>query len=240
MKPARELAKAALARVSDRVEVRLLGDSFLPVLPSLRPVVPGLRRGQVIQVEAGSLAQALSAGASAEGSWCGVVGMPDFGVLAAAAMGCDIDRLLLVDEPGERWDEVVATLVEAVNVVVVRPPGRPPPGVVRRLTALVRKAGSCLLVAGAWDGAMVRVRVASSLWTGVGQGHGHLRGRRVQVVAEGRGSGGRPRSAWLWLPGPDGSVSGADLVPVDGLGQDPAPRPAELVASTWPPGAVVA
>lgn len=181
-----------------------------------------------MQTQAGSLVLALTAGASAGGSWCGVVGMPDFGVLAAAAMGCDIAQLLLVDEPGERWPEVVATLVEAVDVVVVRPPARPPPGVVRRLTALVRKFRSCLLVVGPWDGAMLRVWVASSLWTGVDQGYGHLRGRRVKVIAEGRGAGGRARSAWLWLPGPDGAVSPAELVQVGGPGKEPA-APSERI-----------
>jgi hypothetical protein len=29
------------------------------------------------------------------------------------------------------------------------------------------------------------------------------------VVASGRGAGERPRSCWLWLPGPDGSVTAA-------------------------------
>lgn len=217
--PSREQVEALLAEVSDRVdvEVRPLDESVLPVLPALRPVLPGLRRGQVLEVDAaGALALALLAGPSGAGSWCAVVGVPELGVLAASAMGCEPERLLLVDEPGERWVDAVAVLLEAVDVVLVRPPVRPPSPVVRRLAALARTSGSCLLVAGAWEGAMTRVRVASSLWVGLEQGHGHLRGRRVNVVAEGRGAGGRPRSAWLWLPGPDGSVSPAELVSVAG------------------------
>lgn len=211
-----EQAEVALAEVSGRVDVRPPEAAHLPVLPALRPVLPGLRRGQVVQVEGtGALAQALMAGASQAGSWCGVVGVPEFGVPSAVAMGCEAERLLLVDEPGERWVDVVAVLLESVDVVLVRPPGRTPSPVVRRLAALARTSGSCLLVAGDWEGAMSRVRVASSLWTGLDAGHGHLRGRRVKVVAQGRGAvGARPRSAWVWLPGPDGSVSPADLVPV--------------------------
>lgn len=189
---------------------------LLPVLPSLRGLLPGLRRGQVVSVDhGGSLPLALAAGASAEGSWCAVVGMAECGVLAASQMGVDLGRLLLVDEPGERWPEVVATLLGAVEVVLLRPPVRPSSVDVRRLTAHVRRHGAVLVVAGGWDGAQLRLRVASSMWTGLGDGHGHLRGRRVQVVAEGKG---RPETAWLWLPGPDGSVEAADLA-VDELAE---------------------
>ncbi len=198
-------------------DVRPAEQMHLPVVPALRPVLPGLKRGQALRVDsAGALALALMAGPSEAGSWCGVVGVPELGVVAAQAMGCEPERMLLVDEPGERWTDVVAVLLEAVDVVLVRPPVQPSPPVVRRLTALARTSGSCLLVAGEWEGAMTRVGVASSLWTGLEHGHGHLRGRRVKVVAEGRGAGGRPRSAWVWLPGPDGSVSPAELVSVGG------------------------
>jgi hypothetical protein len=196
------------------VEGALQADT-LAVLPSLQSLVPWLRRGQVVSVDGGgSLPLALAAGASAEGAWCAVVGMPECGVLAASDMGVDPGRLLLVDEPGGRWPEVVATLLGPVEVVLLRPPAQPSVVEVRRLTAHARRHGAVLVVAGAWQGAYLRLRVASSLWTGLGDGHGHLRGRRVQVVAEGKG---RPRAAWLWLPDPDGKVAfaveaGAEVV----------------------------
>lgn len=190
---------------------------LLPVLPALRGLLPGLRRGHVVSVDGpGALASALVAGVSAGGAWSAVVGMPEYGVLAAVGMGADPERLLLVDEPGERWPEVVATLVGAVEGVLVRPPVRPSTADVRRLTAHARRHGAVLVVAGAWEGAHLRLRVASSLWTGLGDGHGHLRARRVQVVLEGKG---RPRTSWLWLPDADGRVRTADLEPV---GEPPA------------------
>lgn len=188
----------------------------LPVMPELRRLIPGLPRGQAVEVdESGALAMALTAGASQAGSWCAVVGLPEYGVAAAAELGVEVDRLLLVDQPGERWVDVAAVLLEAVDVVVIRATSRPTPAIVRRLTAVARKARSCLLVVGPWEGAQLRLWVASSLWTGVGHGHGHLQGRRAEVVATGRGADGRPRTAWLWLPGPDGRVAAADLSAVD-------------------------
>lgn len=196
----------------------------LPVLSALRGLLPaGLPRGQAVAVDGvGALSLALVAGAVPAGvpaadRWCALVGTPEAGVLAAAGMGADTDRLLLVDEPGERWPDVVATLLPAVEVVLLRPPSPPSAGVNRRLTALARRHGSALVVAGStssWEGAYLRLRVATSLWVGLADGHGHLRGRRVKVVAEGRGAGGRPRASWLWLPAEDGSVAGADLVAV--------------------------
>jgi hypothetical protein len=202
----------------------------IPVLPAMGGLLPGgLPRGQVVVVDAiGALPLALIAGAVPTGMvgadrWCAVVGVPEFGVVAAADIGADLDRMLLVDEPGVRWPEVVAALLPAVEVVLVQSPARPAPGVTRRLTALARQHGAVLIVAGAWEGARVRLQVTSSLWTGLGDGHGHLRARRVKVVADGRGGGVRSRTAWLWLPGPDGRVAAADLEAVEGTGGSAAP-----------------
>ena len=196
----------------------------IPVLSALQGLLPGgLPRGQVVTVDApGALPLALVAGAVPVGVptvdlWCGVVGLPECGVLAAAGMGANLDRLVLVDKPGERWADVVATLLSATRMVLVQPPAPPPIGVIRRLTAIARQHGAALVVIGPWEGARLRLQVTSSLWTGLEHGYGHLQGRRVKVVADGRGAGVRPRSAWLWLPGPDGSVASADLEVVDTL-----------------------
>ncbi len=116
-------------------------------------------------------------------------------------------RILLVDDPGRRWADVVAALTEACALVLARPPERPAPQAVRRLGALARRNGCALVVAGPWQGADLRLRVERGHWAGVGTGHGHLRGRRALVSASGRGAAGAGLSAWLWLPGPDGSVT---------------------------------
>jgi hypothetical protein len=199
----------------------------VPVLPSLRPLLPygTLQRGSVVAVEdrvrpwtdaPSYLALALAAGATADGAWCGVVGLPAFGIAAAAGLGADLRRMLMLDEPGERWAEAVAVLAGAVDLILVRPPGRPTAEHVRRITARLRKTarqrGAALIVAGGWHGANLTLRTTDAAWTGLGEGTGHLAGRQVTVVAEGRGANGRARSVELWLPAADGSVKAAARV----------------------------
>lgn len=194
-------------------EAVLPDQAVLPVLPVLRELIPGrgLRRGSVVAAGPWSLlCLALVAGASAAGAWCAAVGLPQLGMAAAADVGLDPGRMLLVAEPGAGWPQVVASLLDGCELVLLRPPDRPSAQVRRRLEATVRRFGGVLVVAGDWDGAQTRLLVAQQEWTGTGTGHGRLRARRAQVVADGRGVAAQPRSRWLWLPGPDGSVTAAD------------------------------
>jgi hypothetical protein len=187
-------------------------DAVLPVLPALQELLPGgLRRGSVVAAGRwGLLGLALAAGASVAGAWCAVVGLPQLGVAAAANAGLDPGRMLLIADPGPGWPQVVASLLDGCELVLLRPPGRPSAQLRRRLEATVRRFGGVLVVAGDWDGAQTRLLVAHQEWVGIGAGHGRLRARRAQVVADGRGAAARPRARWLWLPGPDGSVTIAD------------------------------
>lgn len=206
----------------------LPGEGILPVLPALCGLLAygGLPRGHVITTDGwGLLCLALAAGASAAGAWCAAVGLPALGVRAAADAGLDPDRLLLIAEPGPSWPQVVASLLDGCDIVLLRPPDRPSAQLRRKLEATARRHASVLLVAGEWAGAPARLLVARQEWAGIGDGHGRLRARKVQVVAEGRGAGARPRVAWLWLPGPDGAVTAvAGAVAQDEPDQGPAQR----------------
>jgi hypothetical protein len=186
----------------------------LPVLPALGELLPGgLARGSVVTAGRWSLlCLALAAGASVAGAWCAVAGVPQLGVSAAIAVGLDPARLLLVADPGTAWPQVVASLLDGCELVLLRPPGHAPAQVRRRLEAVLRRRGGVLVVAGDWDGAQARLLVTRQEWAGIEAGHGRLRARRVLVVADGRGVAARQRTQWLWLPGPDGSVGLADQV----------------------------
>jgi hypothetical protein len=186
----------------------------LPVLPALRGLLPrgGLPRGSVVTVaEFGLLALALAAGASAAGAWCAIAGLPEAGVLAAAALGLDTERTLLIPDPGPAWAQVVASLLDGCELVLLRlPPGAQTAQVRPRLEATLRRARGVLLVTGDWPGAQVRFRVVTRGWTGLGDGHGRLRAGCAQVTAGGRGEAAMTRTRWLWLPAEDGQIAAAD------------------------------
>ncbi len=214
------LSELPLSELAERAQpVAMAGDRLLPVLPALAPLLPagGLRRGSVVAVSGStSLALALLAATSAQGSWCAAVGMPALGLAAAAEVGVALERFPLVASPGPGpgpggWAWVVAALLDAFDVVLARPSsglgGSGAAADARRLTARVRERGAVLVVSGTWpEPAEVRLAVASTAWEGIGQGHGRLRGRRVEVVAGGRGAAARERWVPLWLPHPDGGV----------------------------------
>jgi hypothetical protein len=235
----------------------LAGERLLPVVPALRPLLPGqgLRRGSTVAVgRSAALALALVAGASAAGSWVAAVGLPDLGVVAAAEAGIALERLALVPAPGAgAWPAVVAALLDAVDVVLVRSPAGLPAGQARRLAARARERGAVLVPLGAWSEVPdLHLAVASSVWRGLGQGHGRLEARWVEVVAGGRGAAARERRARLWLPAPDGTVApvpaGQGLAGLEpavpggpGMAGDPGPPGAAagpgLAGDAGPPGA---
>jgi hypothetical protein len=155
---------------------------------------------------------AMMAGPSADGAWCGVVGLPSFGAEAAQGLGVDLDRLVLVPDPEHDWLNVVAALVDALTVVVVRPPGEVTPGEASRLAARLRTRGAVLISVGSWPGSEARLEVESNNWTGLGTGEGLLAARQATVVVSGRRAAVRQRRHQLWLPGPDGAIRSAESV----------------------------
>lgn len=223
-----EARLADVTRLSGGRAPVMAGEHTLPVLPGLRDLLPGggLARGSVLAVpEVGLLLLALAAAASAAGAWCGLAGVQEAGVLAAADLGLCPERTLLTPRLGPNWPQVVSSLADGCEVVIVRPPSAAPAQVRRRMEAALRRAGGVLLVAGEWPGAQLELRVVNREWSGLGDGHGRLRACRAEVAVSGRGAAGRTQSRWLWLPAEDGTLSPADP-PARDL---PAPAPLRVV-----------
>jgi hypothetical protein len=200
-----------LSEVAGRTRPLLLAEQRLvPVLAPLDRLLPGggLRRGSTVVVEqGGALLLALLAAPTADGLWGAVVGLPSLGLAAAAELGVALERLALVPSPGPQWATVTAALLDAVDVVAVRPPERFRPGDARRLAARARERGAVLMPVGPWiEGAEVRLRLAGGQWRGLAAGHGRLQRRMVEVVATGRGAAARQRQVSCWLPGSSGRV----------------------------------
>lgn len=181
----------------------------MPQLPlETHPALAGLvqlRAGGSYSVDSASLALALLAGPSKAGGWCAAVGVGDFGAEAAYALGIDLDRTVLVPDPGDQWLEVTAALVDVATVVLVKPQGRVPERVAEKLGARLRKRSAALVAlvgpGSDWPRCEVRLTTREPMWTGVGEGHGHLRARRILVEAQ-RGSA-PPRRGALWFPAED-------------------------------------
>lgn len=181
----------------------------LPTHPAVRELLAGagLRGGSAYSVRgSAALVMALMAGPSADGAWCGVVGVPSFGAEAARGLGVDLERLVLVPDPGREWLSVVAALVDALTVVVVRPPGEVTSGEASRLAARLRTRGAMLIAYGSWPGSEARFEIETSTWTGLGEGEGLLTARRATVAVTGRRAAVRARRHQLWLPAPDGEI----------------------------------
>jgi hypothetical protein len=175
-----------------------------------------------------SLLLLLLAGASSQGHWCAVAGLPELGPVAAAELGADLSHLVLVPNPGPegRWQNVVATLLETVDLVCFAPSVPVRPGDARRLSARARERCSVLVVfdtetassrvargflpGGAsrpgravpcWPGPSdLRCAIRSSEWSGLERGHGRLGLRHLEAEVGGRGSACRPRRDLLRLP----------------------------------------
>jgi hypothetical protein len=177
------------ARIAS-MQARTLGARTLPTAAAVAPLLPGgaLRSG-VAYAAPGSLALAmlLLAGPSAAGAWCGVVGIPEFGVEAAAELGVALERLVLVPSPGEHWLAVAAQLTEVLPIVLVRPPARgASPAEVSRLASRLRQRDATLLVAGPWAGAEATLETTGGSWSGIGAGWGYLDARELDVVVTAR------------------------------------------------------
>ncbi len=212
-----DLNRAGLARNTTALAPRLVepaGDTDLtagisavvPVVPELdRGLLPwpgGLRRGATVAALGSiSLVMTLMAGAMQHGAWVAVVGLPTFGVLAAAQdFHIDLARLALVPAPGQDWPTVVSALIDGIDLVVVAAPAPAADRTVRALAARARQRGCVIVPTSGWPGSDLVIEATDRRWTGLGLGHGRLRRQELSLRATGRGRAKQPRTATISLP----------------------------------------
>lgn len=142
-------------------EVIPASESLLPIPESLAAILPGgLPRGAVAVVSgARSLPVSMAAAVTAGGGHVAVVGVPDFGLLAAAEMGADLSRIAMVPDPGTDPVEVAAVLMDGMDLVVLGLAGRTVSATrARAVVARARQKGCTLVVTrGDWQGASIRL-----------------------------------------------------------------------------------
>lgn len=177
-----------------------LGSRRLPTIPSLGRLLPGggLMAGAAYSVEnSTTLAMALLAGPSETGAWCSVIGIPDFNVEAAANLGINLDRLILIPRLEGQWLAVTAAMVDVVSVILTVAPPTITGSDASRLRARLRQRGAALITMGPWPQCEAALTVSENNWGGLGAGSGHLQSRRLKVTA--RAHNGRSRSSELSL-----------------------------------------
>lgn len=181
----------------------------LPLGEPWDALVPGggLRRGSTVAVQAppgwGGLSLALSvvSGASARGHWVGVVGVDGPGVVAIADLGVDLRRVLFVPRPRGAWAEVAADLLDGVDLLVVRPPGRASLLAARRLTDRARERSTVLVALGDTRGSWPLPTDLSFVVTGARwRASSRLDERHLNVRVSGRGAAQRGAEHVVILP----------------------------------------
>jgi hypothetical protein len=230
--------RSTLRRLSELIRpVTLAAERGLPVVESLAALLPdgALARGSVVRVAgvgSTSLALALIAKASQEGSWSSIIGLGELALVAAEEHGIALGRLALIEVPQwRRCAEVVAALIDGFDLVLLDARAELRAVEIRRITARMREQGSVLILidpglpgassapmsrsmsrsvlsqsADGWSPDLV-LTLGSPQWSGVGSGHGLLRHRRVTIDAVGRGRSARPRHLEVLLPDRHGSVA---------------------------------
>ncbi len=196
-------------------------EQVLPALEVLADLLPGrgLQRGSVIATRgpaAMSIGLALMAGASAAGSWLGVVGLPSIGLSAVSELGIALERVFLVAAPPpQRWAETVAAVADGAELVLARVPAQLRASDMRRVQSRLSTRGTVLVLAGLDEQAGIQpdlvVGTAAPQWEGINDGQGRLLARQVQIEVGGRRAG-RPLRRLLWLPASDGSISAVTTI----------------------------
>ncbi|MET9488759.1 hypothetical protein [Nocardia sp. NPDC006630] len=185
----------------------------LPVPPALENLLPegGLAKGSVVLYSgANSLLSGLLAAVTGSGGHAAVVGVPRFGLLAAAEMGARLDRLAVVVNPGPDPLEVASVLLDGLDLVILGLNGASVPmSRTRVLTARARSKGSTLVVTGGfWAGPVLRIDSQVTGYSGLGRGCGRLRTVRLNVSVHGRSA--QPRLGHLALSPSNGRVEWVD------------------------------
>lgn len=187
----------ARCAIEHAAEVLPASESLLPIPESLADAVPGgLPRGSVAVLSgAGSLPVSMVAAATAAGGHAAIVGLPDFGLLAAQEMGADLSRIAVIPDPGTDPVEVVAVLMDGMDLVLLGLGGRSVPATrARAVVARARQKGCTLLVTrGTWQGSAIRLaarlhgyEIAGGCQGAPIAGHGRISRVRLSMCMRGR------------------------------------------------------
>ncbi|AZI57808.1 hypothetical protein EH165_06250 [Nakamurella antarctica] len=230
--PTREATLIELRRrLAETAPVVAVEPSVLPVPDALAGLLPGggLPKGGIIslvvddddQAGAGTTSLLFSLLAGPTKPWSALVGLPDLGMQAAAELGVDLARVVLIPNPGVDLLQVLSVLADGVDLIAVASYHGPlaSPARLRVLSARLKQRGTVLVAMGDWAGADLTLSVSVAAWGGLGTGHGRLRDRELVVRLRGRRAQGQFREVRILLrsEGVEGNgrvhITSAGLVP---------------------------
>jgi hypothetical protein len=148
----------------------------IPVHPTLTALFPnGLHRG-AITVAHGSThtALALLVQHTQAGGWAGIVGAPELNYSAAHDLGVDLSKLLVVPHPADHTPQIIATLIDGTDLILLGPHIILTPADQRTLAARAKERGTHIITGRPWPGARTYVDTTHAQWAGAKNGLGRL------------------------------------------------------------------
>ncbi|MBF6333551.1 hypothetical protein [Nocardia transvalensis] len=128
----------------------------------------------------------IAAAATSGGIHTALVGLPRFGLLAAAEMGASLPKLAYIPDPGPDPLEIIRQLVDGIGLVIAGPMGLDvAPSKTRAIVARVRTHDCALLLTGGirWPGTELHITTSIKKFHGIGHGTGRLTSTRFAVEA---------------------------------------------------------
>lgn len=181
----------------------------LAVADNIRDLLPdsGLVRGRIVRCsgDAGlSLALSLCSLATQQGSWLGVVGVDNLGLVSAVEHGIALERTVLVHPPktSREWSITVAAAIEGFDLLIVAVPERLSVSDARRVQTRLQSRRAVMIIidntplsqsrsTSDSNGAQqfladVVLDTRTKSWSGVNGGAGYLQHRDVRIRVSGR------------------------------------------------------
>lgn len=188
------MARAALRSAEQRVGV--IHHQLAPIeepqpAGGLGVLLPaGLPQGAACEIT-GSTTVLLAVLAAAQGDhrWVAFVGMPALGAVAAAEAGIDLGRVAHIPNVRGRGVDVVAALLDGVDLVVIGPGCALTATDRRRLLARARERGTTLIATTPWEGAALVLDVQRVRWAGPERGDFWLRTATWDIIRHTKADG---------------------------------------------------
>ncbi|GAB2500893.1 hypothetical protein CATRI_02465 [Corynebacterium atrinae] len=169
---------------------KLVPTALLGVPSELGRLLPqgGLARRAVTEIaDCPALVVELISHATATGGHVGVVGWPELSLAGVSEQG-NLERVIVVPDPGVDPLEVAAVLVEGLDLVIVHSTGQLSPARARPLLAKLREGSAALVFVGLQVASpAARIGATVSTFRGIGLGRGRIQGLDIHVEVEAKG-----------------------------------------------------